>query len=271
MIEIIGSILIAIIVFAMLVVLASIRIINQYQRGIKLTLGKFSGVMQPGLNFVVPLIQTSEKVDIRKTTINLDPQEVMTKDQVNLKIDGVVFYEILDVKSAILNVFNLKKQIEAKASSELKEIMGNRTMREGLADREKIAKELIHMLLPSEKEWGIKINSIQINNIELPSELIRAMSKQAEAEREKEARITKASGEFEASKKFSEASKVYRGNPEALRLRELQTYQEIGTEHNSLMIVIPETMANSEGKWVLPFGEGVLRRANKTANKEKKK
>jgi len=268
-----------IIIIAFLVFLAfSIKIINQYQRGVRFTLGKYSGIMSPGLNFIIPLIQTYRRVDIRQTTLELPAQEVMTKDQVNLKIDGVVFYIVKEPEKVILNVEDLEQQLEAKASSELKEIIGNKTMKESLSDREDIAKKLLEMLnsaiedkhAKDKKDWGIEVKGIQINNIELPRELIRAMSKQAEAVQEKEARVTKAQGEFEASKKFYEASKFYEKSPPALRLRELQTYQEIGTEHNTLMMVIPSTMAVGDGKWTLPIGANELRK-NKSQKQDKKR
>lgn len=269
------AILIPLIIFLgiiiLLIIISSLKVINQYERGVKFTLGKYRRVMMPGLNLVFPMIQSYRRVDIRQTTLNLPPQEVMTKDQVNLKIDGVVFFIVVSPEKVILNVEDLRSQLEAKASSELKEIIGNKTMKESLSDREDIAKKLLNMLNEAiedknskeRKDWGIEVKGIQINNIELPHELIRAMSKQAEAEREKEARITKADGEFQASKKFGEASKIYRENPEALRLRELQTFQEIGTEHNTLMMVIPSTMANADGKWVLPIGADELRKKKK--------
>jgi len=261
------------------IILVSLKVINQYERGVKFTLGKYTGIMNPGLRLVFPLIQNYRRVDTRQTTINLPAQEVMTKDQVNLKIDGVVFYVVKEPEKVILNVENLEHQLEAKASSELKEIIGNKTMKESLSDRMDIANTLLSMLNDAiedknskdKKDWGIEVKAVQINNIELPRELIRAMSKQAEAEREKEARITKALGEFEASKKFGEASKVYEQNSSALRLRELQTFQEIGTEHNTLMMVIPSTMANADGKWVLPMGLNELRNNENSREKVEKK
>jgi regulator of protease activity HflC (stomatin/prohibitin superfamily) len=269
---IIGLIILAIIII-------SLKVINQYERGVRFTLGKYTGIMNPGLRLVFPLIQGYRRVDIRQTTINLPAQEVMTKDQANLKIDGVVFYVVKEPEKVILNVENLEHQLEAKASSELKEIIGNKTMKESLSDRMDIANTLLAMLNDAiedknskdKKDWGIEVKAVQINNIELPRELIRAMSKQAEAEREKEARITKALGEFEASKKFGEASKVYEQNSSALRLRELQTFQEIGTEHNTLMMVIPSTMANTDGKWVLPMGLNELRNNESSREKVEKK
>jgi regulator of protease activity HflC (stomatin/prohibitin superfamily) len=260
------------------ILLISLKIINQYERGVKFTLGKYAGVMNPGPRLVFPLIQKYRKVDIRQRTIELPPQEVMTKDQVNLKIDGVVFYHVIEPEKVILNVENLQSQLEAKASSELKEIIGNKTMKESLSDRVDIAKKLITMLNEAiedkhgkdKKDWGIEVKGVQINNIELPKELIRAMSKQAEAVQEKEARITKADGEFQASKKFHEAANVFDNSPAALRLRELQTFQEIGTEKNTLMMVIPSSMANGDGKWTLPLGVSELKKQEQREKKGQK-
>ena len=253
----------------LILLFASLRIITQYQRGVKFTLGKYTEIMPPGLRYVLPVIQTYKRVDIRQSILQLEPQEVMTFDNVNLKIDGMVFYTIDKPENAVLNVSNLKEQLAGKASSELKEIIGSLTMKDSLSKREVIASKLMKMLNEAindkygGKDWGINIRSVQINNIELPKELLRAMAKQAEAEREKEARVTKAQGEFEASKKFREAAKEFKENPIALRLRELQTYQEIGTEHNTLMMVIPETMIKSDGKWIIPAGISMAKNKDK--------
>lgn len=249
-----------IVIIFILLLFSTFKIINQYERGVRFTLGKYSGLMTPGLNILIPIFQTMVKVDIRQMTIDLPPQDVMTEDKVNLRIDGLVFYTIEQPEKAVLNVKDLKYQLTGKATSELKEILGKMTMSESLNQRDKISEELLKQLnkaIKDEhggKDWGLNIRAVQINNIELPKELVRAMSKQAEAEREKEARVTKAQGELEASKKFKEASNMFNGNPIALRLRELQTYQEIGTEHNTLMMVIPETMVNSNSNWLLAAG-----------------
>jgi len=258
--------------------LAFLRVVPQYTRGVKLTFGRYSGLMEPGLNFIVPIVQTYELVDIRQRTIDMPPQEVMTKDNVNLKIDGVVFYNVINPKDAFLNVSDLRSQIEDKATSELKEVLSTRTMSEALSQRENIANELMKKLegavndedAPNDKTkaWGVTIKSVQINNIELPKELTRAMAKQAEAEREKEARKTKAVGEEEASKKFEEAAQIYNRNPAALRLRELQTFQEIGVEHNSLMIVIPSSMSSGNANWTIPLGRQEMTEQENKARKE---
>src|SRR3989344_2210172 len=272
-----GFLIAGIIIFVTLV--TSLKIINQYERGVKFTLGRYSSLMTPGLRIVIPFIQTYRRIDIRQTTIGLPPQEVMTKDQVNLKIDGVVFYRVVEPEKVVLNVEDLEEQLEAKASSELKEIIGNKTMKESLSDREDIAKKLLGMLneaiddknAKEKKDWGVEVKAVQINNIELPKELIRAMSKQAEAVQEKEARVTKAQGEFEASKKFFEASKFYEKSPSALKLRELQTFQEIGTENNTFMMVIPSTMTQGDAKWTLPLGVSELKKSRPRDKQDKKK
>lgn len=223
-------------------------IVNQYERGVKLTLGKYSGIMRPGLHFILPLVQSVDVVDIRQRIIDLPKQSVITKDQVNLKIDGLVFYSVIDPKKSVLNVENLKSQITAKAMTELKEIMGNKTIKESLSQREVIAnqlkKQLEKAILDQEGHggdtgWGIQIRDVQINDISLPEDLTRAMAKQAEAVQEKEARVTKAEGELEASVILKKASMQFKDNNNAMKLRELQTYQEIGTEQNTLMLVVP--------------------------------
>lgn len=242
-------ILTTIISLVVLIFLAGLRVVHQYERRVRLRFGKYKDVLEPGLRWIIPVVDQLTAVDIRQTTIDLQSQEVLSKDNVNLKIDGVLFYTVEKPENAFLNVENLVSQLKAKATSELKEIIGDMTMQDALTKREFIAKRLKEMLndavmdknaQKNPKEWGVVIRGVQINNIELPPQLVRAMAKAAEAEREKLSRIIKAEGEFLASKKLQEASGLYKNNPAAMRLRELQTYQEIGTEQNSLIIVAPE-------------------------------
>ena len=246
----------AIVILVLLILGSGIKIIAQYHRAVRLRFGKYKDTLDPGLKWIIPGVDQIRRIDIRQRTIDLKPQEVLSKDSVNLKIDGVVFYTIEEAEKSMLNVENLEVQLEAKATSELKEIIGSMDMQGALTKREEIAKKLktkINEAIKddktegSQKDWGTIVKAIQINNIELPKELIRAMAKAAEAEREKTARVTKAQGEQEASQKLQDAAKIYSKFPEAMRLRELQTYQEIGAEHNSLIIVAPETRST-------PFG-----------------
>jgi regulator of protease activity HflC (stomatin/prohibitin superfamily) len=233
--------------FIFLALLSGIKIIRQYDRAVLFTLGKYSRTLQPGLNIVIPLIQSIVVVDIRQRTLDLEPQTVMTKDNVNLTIDGVVFYAIESPKDVILNVENLKIQLEQKSSSELKEIVSSMDMTEALGKREQIALKLMKEMEKAvadvenagQKQWGIKVRGIQINNVELPQNLVRAMAKEAEASREKIAIQIRSEGENEAAQNYLAAANKYASNPAALRLRELKTYEEIGKEQNTLMLVIP--------------------------------
>ncbi|HLD79381.1 MAG TPA: SPFH domain-containing protein [Candidatus Nanoarchaeia archaeon] len=233
--------------------LLPLRIVREYQRGIKFTLGKYTGTVRPGLRIVLPILQDMVKVDIRQKTIDLPAQEVMTKDQVNLSVDGVVFFNIVNPANVVLNVQNLEHQLQNTATAELKEIIGALNMSDALQKRDYIASQLKKRLqavigdesVPENqrKRWGIVVRSIQINNVELPENLIRAMAKEAEAEREKKAIVIRAQGEKEASKNYREASEIYSKNSVAFKLRELKTWEEIGKEQNSLMIVVPSNVA----------------------------
>lgn len=240
-----------VVILIVAVALFGIRIVQQYDRAVKFTFGVYSGVVNPGLRWIIPLVQRLEVVDIRQRTIDLERQDVMTKDQVNLTIDGVVFYLVTNPANMILNVEHLSHQLQNMATAELKEIVGELNMSEALQKREYIAEQLskklehvINDLKENNPEkrrpWGIEVRSIQINNIELPKSLVRAMAKEAEAEREKKAIIIRANGEQEAAKKYTQAASEYARTKNALELRKLKTYEEIGKEQNTLMLVIPE-------------------------------
>lgn len=238
-----------------LIVVSGIRIINQYQNAVRLRLGKYKDTLTAGLKWVYPFgIDSLEFIDLRQRAIGLQSQEVLSKDNVNLSIDGVLFYIVENPQNAFLNVANLEKQLEVKSTAELKDIVGSMTMQEALTERDKIGKELRDRMAKVvrdegndkvKKDWGVIVKSIQINDIKLPESLVRAMAKTAEAEREKMARVIKSQGEMDAAQKFKEAAEIYAKFPQAMRLRELQTYQEIGAEHNSLIIVVPEKDCNS--------------------------
>ncbi len=252
--------------------ISGIKMIPQYMRGVKFTWGRYTGIMEPGFGYVLPFFQQHKRLDIRQMTIDLPPQEVMTKDQVNLRIDGVVFYHITEPQNVILNVHDHYKQLADKATSELKEVVGKMTMSEALQHRDKIAAELKTQLDYSiedkldKKPWGLKVRAVQINNIELPQQLVRAMAKEAEAERERKAINIRAEGEEEASEKYAQAAKKYAQSSGAMRLRELKTYEEIGKENNSFMIVIPSEMT-SNANWVIPLAGSMKKPENKQAKK----
>ena len=257
--------------------LSGIRIINAYEQAVRLRFGKYKDILTEGLNWVIPFVDDLYSTDMRQRTLSLEKQKVLTKDNVNLAIDGVLFYAVENPKNVILNVKNVKSQLSNKATSELKEIIGGMDMNDSLIKREEIAQILCKRLNEAvkdnsskgeKKDWGVVIKGVQINDISLPEELVRAMSKTAEAERERQARILKATGEQEASQKFAEASKIYADNPIAIRLRELQTYTEIGTEHNSLIIVVPEKQVYDPIA-LASIGKGMIKE-NKKSSEDKK-
>lgn len=235
----------------------SIRVISQYENGVILTLGKYTKTIKAGLQFIIPIFQSLERVDMRQRATDLPKQKVMTKDQVSLTIDGVVFWSVDNAACAILNVQNVGEQLVATCNAALKEIIGEKEIAQTLSQREEISKELLKKLeeaiTDSEREtpnknkldWGITVRSVRIDNVILPENMERAMAKQAEAGREKEAIVIRAKGELEAAKNYEAAAERYTKNPSALRLRELKTYEEIGKEQNTLMLVIPEGSQNN--------------------------
>lgn len=253
---------------------SGIRIVEQYKNSVLFTFGRYTRTMRPGFNWIFPIIQTSTKVDMRQRVIDLKAQSVMTSDQVNLTIDGVVFYSVDNARDALINVKDLQFQLAAKATAELKEIMGSRSMRQALADRDNIASDLCKRLTETIQDsrgknlnWGIVVRDVQINNITLPEQLTRALAKAAEATQEKDARLTKAQGELAAAKMFKDAATTYASNPISMRLRELQTFQEIGAEQNSLMLVIPSDIA-IDPKVALSIGASTLYQQSKTHKKK---
>ncbi|MFB6246164.1 MAG: SPFH domain-containing protein [Candidatus Pacearchaeota archaeon] len=261
--------------------LSGLRVVKQYERGVKFTLGRYVGVRGPGLRYVFPIIQSMNVLDIRQRTIDLEEQSAITNDQVSVSIDGVVFYAVEEAEKVVLNVENLREQVRNKTTSELKDIIGEYNMSNMFEKRDDIAKKLKTRLSEAiedkntdgqKKDWGIAVKYVQINDINLSKELIRAMAKQAEADRERVARKTKAEGEREASEKFKQASKNYADNAAAMKLRELQTYQEIGIEQNSLMVVAPSDTLKGNGNWAIPLGANELQNnSNSVSNKSKRK
>ena len=231
------------IVFTIIIVLFGIRIVSQWQKGVVFFLGKFSREIGPGLNIIIPLLEYVSYVDMRIRTMDVIPQEVMTKDSVPVKIDAVVYYKIFDAQKSIVAVENFSMASTLLAQSKLRDVLGKYDLDMLLSNKDKIGKEVLEALQGPTDEWGITIISVEIKNIEVPDNMKRAMAKEAEAIREKRSRLVKASAEEEASKMFTEAAKIISESPNALILRQLQTWQEIGAEQNSLIILVPTEFA----------------------------
>jgi regulator of protease activity HflC (stomatin/prohibitin superfamily) len=208
----------------------SIKIINQYERGVKFTLGRYSRIMEPGINLVFPLIQTFERLDVRTNVIDIPKQDTMTKDNVSVEINAVIYYRVIEPKSAIINVENYTYATTQIAQTSLREVVGETTLDDLLGQRDRIAKRIQEIIAKNADHWGVRIDNVEIKDIQLPQELIRVIGKEAEAEREKRAVIIKASGELEAAKSLAKAAKELSAVPGGLHIRMLQTINNLGGE-----------------------------------------
>ena len=219
-------ILAAIVIF----VLSGIKVVNQYQRGVVLTLGKFSGVREPGLRIVLPVIQTMTLVDIRSTPIDVPKQEVITRDNVTVGVDAVVYFRVVNAPKAVLETTNYIYATSQFAQAALRDVTGNVDMDDLLAKREEISQQIKEIVDAETDKWGIDVENVKIQNIELPGDMKRAMAKQAEAERERRSNIINADGEKQAAKTLAEAAEILATTPGAINLRRLNTLERISTE-----------------------------------------
>jgi regulator of protease activity HflC (stomatin/prohibitin superfamily) len=235
--------LIIIIIFAL-----SIRIVQQWQRGVVFFLGKYRRELNPGFNLIIPIFEYVRYVDVRIRTMDVIPQEVMTKDSVPVTIDAVVYYKIFDAAKSVIAVENFALASTLLAQSKLRDVVGKYDLDTLLASKDKMGLEILNILQAPTDAWGITIVSVEIKNIEIPDNMKRAMAKEAEAIREKRSRLVKASAEEDASVAFLKAAKNMSELPEAILLRQLQTWQEIGAEQNSLIILVPTEFAQVIGK-----------------------
>jgi regulator of protease activity HflC (stomatin/prohibitin superfamily) len=219
------------------VVLASLKIVRQYERGVKFTLGKYAGLMNPGLRIIVPLIQTWERVDLRIKAIDVPSQECVSKDNVSLKVNAVLYYKVSAADKAIIEVEHFGYAVSQLAQTTMRNIVGEFELDEILQKREVISKKIQEIVDKDTDPWGIKVSKIEIKDIELPETMKRAMAHQAEAERDRRARITLALGESQAAEKLAQAAKVIGKEPAGLQLRLFQTMSEIASEKNSTIIL----------------------------------
>ena len=216
---------------------SSIKIMAEYQRIVIFRLGRLLGIKGPGLVFIVPIIDKIIKLDLRTRVIDVPKQRVITKDNVTVDVDAVVYYRITDPEKAVVEVQRYEVATSLLAQTTLRDILGTQSLDDLLSKREQLNKSLQTIIDQGTDPWGIKVSAVTIRDVALPDEMMRAIAKQAEAEREKRARIIIADGEFQASKKMTDAAKLYEKTPTALRLRELQTLTEIAREKN--LIIVP--------------------------------
>lgn len=213
-----------------IVILSGIKIVNQYERGVVLTLGKYTGMRNPGLRIVIPVIQRMITVDIRSTPIDVAKQEVITKDNVTVGVDAVVYLRVVDPAKAILETTNYVYATSQFAQSALRDVTGNQELDELLSKREETSQRIKEIVDRQTDQWGIDVENVKVQNIELPQDMKRAMAKQAEAERERRANIINADGEKLAAQTLADAAKILGSTPGAINLRTLNTIERISTE-----------------------------------------
>lgn len=229
------------IVVVAIVILSGIKIINQYERGVILTLGKFSGIREPGLRIVIPVIQQMTKVDVRSTPVDVPSQEVITKDNVTIKVDAVVYFRVIDASRAVLETNNYVYATSQFAQAALRDVVGNVEMDSLLSQRDQISQEIKRIVDSETDKWGIDVENVKIQNIELPQDMKRAMAKQAEAERERRAVIISAGGEKAAAQEVAEAAEMLSRIPGGIAIRTLQTLEKISVEPSQKTLVILPT------------------------------
>lgn len=231
-------IVLGIIVLVVLIgVSSAIRIINEYERGVLFRLGRLMALKGPGLRVIIPFgIDRLVKIDLRTVTLEVPPQEVITLDNVTIKVNAVIYFMVVDPRNAVTKVANFINATSQIAQTTLRSVLGQSSLDELLANRETINTKLQHIIDEQTEPWGIKVSTVEIKDVELPQTMQRAMAKQAEAEREKRAKIIHAEGEFEAAQKLTDAAGVIATQPSALQLRYLQTLTEIGVERNTVIV-----------------------------------
>lgn len=226
-------------------VLSGIKIINQYERGVVLTLGRYTGIRQPGLRIVIPIFQRLLRVDVRSTPIDVPKQEIITKDNVTVGVDAVVYLRVIDASKAMLETTNYIYATSQFAQAALRDVTGNADMDELLSKREEISQRIKEIVDSETDKWGIDVENVKIQNIELPQDMKRAMAKQAEAERERRAVIITAEGEKAAAAAVAEAAGMLSKIPGGINIRTLQTLEKISVEPSQkTLVVLPSELTN---------------------------
>lgn len=223
-----------------LLLLISIKQIDQFERGIKFTFGKYTKTMDPGWNFVFPIIQSYKKVDIRTKVVDVPEQDAITRDNVSIRINAVVYYKIFDASMAILEVENFYYAVSQLAQTTMRNAVGEVSLDELLSEREKISQKICEIIDKATDPWGIKVENVELKDVSLPEEMKRVIARVAEAEREKLAVITKSVGEVEASKNLAIAAQTLNDNPVAIHLRTLETINDLSSDQsNTIVFALP--------------------------------
>ncbi len=240
-------ILLAVLVF---IIIPGIRIINQYERGVVLRLGKFSRMLSPGFRVIIPYIDHMTKVDVRTTPMDIPKQEVITRDNVTVNVDAIVYFRVIDAAKAVLETTNYAYATSTFAQTALRDVTGNFDLDEILSKRDEISAQIREIVDNQTDKWGIDIENVKLQNIELPADMKRAMAKQAEAERERRAAIISAEGEKSAAAAVAEAASMLARTPGGLNIRTLQTLEKISTDPSQkTVILLPNDLADGLAKF----------------------
>lgn len=232
--------LIFIIIIVVIILLRSIRQVNEYERGVKFRFGKFTKILNPGWNLILPVIESMKKVDIRTKAVDVPEQDAITKDNVSIRINAVLYYKIFDASKAIIAVEDYRYAVAQLAQTTMRNAVGAVSLDELLAERDKISEEICKIVDEATDPWGIKVENVELKDVALPEEMKRVIAKVAEAEREKAAVITKSAGEVEASENLAKAAEIMSSTPGALHLRTLSTINDISSDQsNTIIFALP--------------------------------
>jgi regulator of protease activity HflC (stomatin/prohibitin superfamily) len=222
-----------IVIIAGAFIISGIRVLNEYERGVIFRLGRMVGGKGPGLIYIIPIIDRMVRMSLRLVTMDVPTQDIITRDNVSVKVNAVVYFKVFDANRSVVEVEDYYYATSQLAQTTLRSVLGEMELDDLLSKREKINIQLQEILDKRTDSWGVKISGVEVKHVDLPKEMQRAMARQAEAERERRAKVIAADGEFQASQKLSEAAKIISSQPIALQLRYLQTLSEIATENNS--------------------------------------
>jgi len=222
--------------FAVVLLLSGLKVLKEFERGVIFRLGRLVGARGPGLVYVIPMVERMERVDLRTVTMDVPPQDVITKDNVSVKVNAVIYFNVMSATAAVNKVENYLYATSQLAQTTLRSILGQQELDELLSEREKFNQALQQVIDRQTENWGVKVTMVEVKNVDLPQDMQRAIARQAEAERERRAKVINAEGEYQASTRLAEAAAVLGREPAALQLRYLQTLAEIATENNSTTV-----------------------------------
>ncbi|MGA1212314.1 MAG: slipin family protein [Solirubrobacterales bacterium] len=234
--EVVGALVIILAIFALIVLFSAIKILREYERGVIFRLGRLIDQKGPGLILLIPFIDRMVKIDLRTVTLNIPPQEVITRDNVPTSVNAVCYFRVVDSNKAVTEVENYLMATSQISQTSLRAVLGKAELDEILAERERLNEALQKIIDEQTEPWGVKVTTVEIKDVEIPADMQKAMARQAEAERERRAKIINSEGEYQAADKLSQAADIISINPASLQLRYLQTLLEIGSNQNTTVV-----------------------------------